>query len=259
MAEISGLVRSCPYGEISGFSNNYVSCKYKTSTRELTVTNGLKFEASELDPPTLTFEVGYWRNPRSIQESDMFNVTIYDADDNGLFYFNSSEGPTIKMSGFAEPNQIEYARSSYENGVMVNYTWQIKGANYLEAGDIIKITMPSPVRFTDDTLCYGTSYWMEGPLNCTFSGDLQTVYAEVVVGRVIIPEETGVGRLLEANQRRQLQNNIIPANAIFNLLFTSITSPTSLRPADGSIEYEVLTADGYTIEAQSTGLDVVNT
>ena len=67
--------------------------------------------------------------------SGTFNVTIFDEKDRALYYFNSTAGPVIKMSGFKKPESISYERTSEKNGEMGNYTWQIKPANYIEEGD----------------------------------------------------------------------------------------------------------------------------
>ena len=126
--------------------------------------------------------------------------------------------------------------------------------------------MPNPVRFTDDTRCFGTSFWIDSELECTFSGTLDTVYATVAISENVFARrrrnliEDLMGRSLDQTRGRELQvSQIIPVEAIINLLFTNVTSPDSLRPATGSIEYRVQTSKGYTIEAYTEDLEVVNT
>jgi hypothetical protein len=83
------------------------------------------------------------------------------------------------MTKFAQPNSVKYNRSSFENGKLTDFTFQIKIKNYLESGDKLIFTMPTPVRFTSSSRCYGSSYWINGPQNCSFTGDLQTAVMTV--------------------------------------------------------------------------------
>ena len=50
----------------------------------------------------------------------------------------------------------------------------------------------------------------------------------------------------------------IPEGSIINIVITNLTSPPSMRPVNGSIAYQVMTKDGYTIEALSQGLTIKN-
>ena len=55
---------------------------------------------------------------------------------------------------------------------------------------------------------------------------------------------------LSPMRRRDLVSSVkIPVGTIINIRLTHVTSPTSLKPADGSISYEVTTAAGHTVEA----------
>jgi len=59
------------------------------------------------------------------------------------------------------------------------------------------------------------------------------------------------------NMRRKLAINI-PRSALININVTNITSQSSLRPAVGSVEFKVLSAEGYIIEAQTSGFIIQN-
>ena len=63
-------------------------------------------------------------------------------------------------------------------------TWEIRPTNWVEVGDLLTINFPSPVHMTDKTICLGDSYWLQGPLKCNISGDMQTVIVNIsVTGR----------------------------------------------------------------------------
>ena len=50
----------------------------------------------------------------------------------------------------------------------------------------------------------------------------------------------------------------IPAESVILLVLTKISSPASLRPADGSIRYKVTTSDGQAIEELNEGEIITN-
>ena len=126
------------------------------------------------------------------------------------------------------------------NGVNSNYTWTIKIGNYYVEGDIITIVLPKGIRFTDRSRCYGTSFWLGmDEIPCELSQDRQTVTFNVTL-----------------NSRRMLQDDIdyhrgrllytqITANSIINFMITEITSPDSLKPLSGQMEYYITDSQGY--------------
>lgn len=83
------------------------------------------------------------------------------------------------MNKYQTPNFIEYTRSSYENGAITNYTWQIETANQYRRGDKMKFTLPLGIRFTDNTEAVGTSFWLDGPMQAVLSGDRQSIEIKV--------------------------------------------------------------------------------
>lgn len=87
------------------------------------------------------------------------------------------------MDGYQTPNFIEYTRSSYENGAITNYTWQIETANQYQNGDKLKFTLPYGIRFTDNTEAVGTSFWLEGPMEAVLSGDRQSIEINVQISQ----------------------------------------------------------------------------
>ena len=99
----------------------------------------------------------------------MFNATIFNKDMLPLFYYNNSVGPTVLMDGTDSPSDFEFSRSISKNGINSNYTWQIKIGNYYEEGDVLMVRLPTGIRFTDQSRCYGTSFWLDGEIACDLS------------------------------------------------------------------------------------------
>ena len=113
--------------------------------------------------------------------------------------------------------------------------------------------MPTPLRFTADTKCIGTDYWINGDLGCTFSTDMKTATMTIKVS-------AGSRRVLAEsflqNTRRSLRE--IPGGNLIALNITNIVSPFSLKPSSGSIAFKALTASGALIEEQTTGFVITN-
>jgi len=42
-------------------------------------------------------------------------------------------------------------------------------------GDVMTFTLPTGIRFTDDSKAYGTSFWLDGLMESTLSGDRQSI------------------------------------------------------------------------------------
>ena len=292
----SALTRGCPAGEVRGFRSDYITCSYSTEPwRQVRINGGMRFGASELDPPVLEWEIPALRNPRSKTATSEFNVTIFDVTDVLLFYFNDTNGtggPTVVMTSYEAPAFIEYVRDSYANGGLVEYTWTIRPTNEIKEGDRLSFTMPSPVRFSDNTTCRGTgdsSSWLPSCDDYAVSTDRQTV--EVTVALVSLgrrrlasaqssttpatsEQEDGLELLSEG--RRDLQStwpypcsddaaaDCIPAGANVQLILTDVTSAPTLRPAEGAVQYSAVTAEGDAVEATAAypdhpvELEVVN-
>lgn len=190
----------------------------------------------------------------------MFNISMYDENRKSVYEYNNTWGPNLTMSEVRQPAGVSLERTSRQNGVMNNYTFQLKSNNYIEDGDILKFSIPSPVRFTDSSECWGVSYWMSGNLTCTKSGDRQTVYVTAKAqGRrqLSVFEEANVAFADHIRKLASKKANI-PAGNKIDITFTNITSPYSLRPVNGSVVYSLTTAEGYTIETYSNDLKIKN-
>jgi hypothetical protein len=110
------LSRACPGSSFSGFSYTSINCQYSSGSSQITVTNGFKRANSVSNPPTIVFSITQFKNPRSLAPISMFNATIYNKNMSPLFYFNSSDGPTILMTSTDAPKEITFERSKVING-----------------------------------------------------------------------------------------------------------------------------------------------
>ena len=73
----------------TGFTNEYMKCSYNWDTRNMTLTEGMRNNATQADPPTLEFSIPQWRNPRfMLNATDMFNITIFTKEGVLLYKYN---------------------------------------------------------------------------------------------------------------------------------------------------------------------------
>jgi hypothetical protein len=105
------LSGSCPKSSFSGFTYGSINCQYNKGKSQIKVTNGFKKADSVTDPPTIVFEITQFKNPRSLAPIGMFNVSMYNEDMRSLFVFNSSDGPTLLMTGTDSPGKTTFERS----------------------------------------------------------------------------------------------------------------------------------------------------
>jgi hypothetical protein len=143
----AAMIRQCPKGPVTGFSSNYISCSYNSRTRQVEVKGGFLAGPSTQDPPTLTWQIPFLVNPRSMTTTGQFNVTFYDSANRLLFFNNRTEGPTVTMTSYGAPGALSFSRSSETNGVPGNLTFQLAPYSTIEDGDQINLKLPWPVRF----------------------------------------------------------------------------------------------------------------
>jgi hypothetical protein len=166
----------------------------------------------------------------------MFNVTIFDGDNQMLYFFNNTVGPRVTMDGATNPESFEFEKTNSKNGGLSNYTFTIIPNNNIQEGDKIKLTMADPIQFTQETRIEGYDL-LYPELERIISEDLRSV--EIVVK-------------LKDQRRRNLQSeqlNSLRPTLPFKLTATQLTNPVSLRPYKGQIKYQVYTAEGDMIES----------
>lgn len=110
---------------LSGFSYTKIYCKVSKDQTQVTIMQGFTNANSAGDPPTLIFSIPALMNPRSTQTTAPFNITIFDANDLALYYYNVTTTPTVTMTGATSPKYIKYSRLSQMNGALTSYTWTI--------------------------------------------------------------------------------------------------------------------------------------
>jgi len=247
VSDSNRLNRGCGFEDIEGFSSSSVYCYYVSSTHSVNVLGGFNAGDSSGNPPTLEFTIPYLKNPRSVTTTGYFNVTIYDYSDELLYYFNEtlanmSTAPNVTMTGFSTPSDIEYTRTSEENGQITNYTFLVTAGNYYETGDVVFFTLPEGVRFTDNTECYETS-WIRKGLTCDLSRDRQTVNFTLdfdsIRRRLSEEEVEDERRPLSEEESKRRDLAILQSGEILEFVFTNVTNPDSFRPTDGSISYRI--------------------
>jgi len=127
---------------VSNFTYTGIECK--TRDNKIWIMNGFKNdptnnvtneENDELDPPHLQFDLVGFRNPRSIETSGNWNVTIFDKFNDELYYWQYEFGPNVTMSGAATPRRIYFDRDSEVNGAITRYNMTVQTTNYLQDED----------------------------------------------------------------------------------------------------------------------------
>ena len=106
-----------------------IDCKIQGDTI-IKIEDGFKYFATanfsdpaidnDYDPPEFWFDLPQFINPRETTDTNPFNITIYNADKEKIYVWNTTDEPTVKMSGAATPGYFNYIRESPTNG---NITW----------------------------------------------------------------------------------------------------------------------------------------
>ena len=129
----------------------------------------------DLIPPTFTFDIDQFRNPRSTAKSTPWNITIYSEFNKILYQWRETNLPYVKMDTAAKPKAISFTRESEQNGAITNYEITVQTTNYLIENDQLLMKMPFPVYFSEDTECIGRSVNLRNVLPCEVSIDLTRV------------------------------------------------------------------------------------
>ena len=123
--------------------------------------------------PRLRFTLPQFLNPRTIQVTEAFGLSIYSKEREEIYTWNKTyaptkngeavtdgnitEGPTIELSLAATPQKVTIDPVSTINGAVTDYTITVTTTNSLVDGDQIKIELPKPVYFTESSGCQGLS------------------------------------------------------------------------------------------------------
>lgn len=211
-------------------------------------------------------------NPRGLITSDMFNITIYNSNNKVLFQNIDPVGPNVTMTLLPAPQSVTYIRNNYTNGINYDLTFLIRPTNYIEVNDVMRLKIPRPLHFTDNTICRGDGYWAKGTLECTQSGDKLTAEIKMSInGKYVINSRRELGEnendddsdsddfVPQTNFRgRRLLDQFIPSNSLMLVTLTNISSTDSLRPSTGIVEYSLTSVDEKPLEKADIELTFQN-
>ena len=97
-----------------GFSYWKLNCQVRGNDNELIrINDGFKYLPTtnfsdpdidnRYDPPEFYFELPQFVNPRETVNTGTFNITIYNADRDKIYVWNTTDKPVVRMSGAAKP------------------------------------------------------------------------------------------------------------------------------------------------------------
>ena len=131
---------------------------------------------------------------------------------------------------------------------------KIKATNYIELFDLLNLTLPLPVYFSNTTQCRGDNYWAKGPLVCKISDDFRNVQLNMSINGRYNPYPRRLkedcyddgcdvfdaeSEHLVPKHGRRLIEHFIPGNTEMLLTFTNIISSVSTRPTTGVFTYNL--------------------
>ena len=138
--------------------------------------------------PTLEFTLPQFLNPRTVEVTEAFGLSIYSSDRTEIYTWDNTyaltkngetvtdgsitEGPTIELSVAATPQDVKIDPVSTINGAVTDYAFTVTTTNSLIEGDQIKIELPTPVYFTESSGCQGISDNLRAEQTSTVSEDL---------------------------------------------------------------------------------------
>ena len=117
----------------------------------MTDTDGLYF------PPDLQFTLSGFQNPREAGYSSPWNVTIYNTNDKVLYYWTTSDAPTLYVSGVAQPAFIEPIYENKQNGALSWLELLVTTTAGLAEGDKVVVRLPFGWQFSADSEVFGRS------------------------------------------------------------------------------------------------------
>lgn len=246
------IEKTCNYNLV-GFTASRINCKVNGSV--ITIRSGFTYEVTtemtdndSMVPPTLEFSLPQFWNPRTMDNTGAFGLSIYSVSNEEIYSWNTTyaltvngatstaitAGPAVKMSRAATPQAISLSQASKQNGAITDYNFTVQTTNYLIEGDTIVIELPDPVYFSEDSKCLGLSSNLR--INQTYE-----------VGTDL--DSMTITLLLPLSYRRLQAGStaVIPAGQAFTFQLTSIKNPTSTTPTTSSITYASYT-DGNLIE-----------
>ena len=180
--EDNDLETFCGYN-LYAFTNDLISCVVTNNRRTIQVKDGFLYEATAnftdddglYFPPDLQFTLQGFRNPRESGYSSPWNVTIYNEFNKVLYYWQSEDSPTIRMSGVNAPAYIEHTVSNGINGAIADIEFLITTTSPITEGDKFIIVLPDGWYFTDLTYVTGSSTNLAANMTSVVIGTLEQI------------------------------------------------------------------------------------
>ena len=130
-----GLERTCG-DKIVNFT--YVNIHCTLYGRKIYISNGFKneksdymFDDGDLVPALYEFEIKWFRNPRSLQQTGAWDIEVRDSDNVLRYSWDESTAPTIRMTSPARPKKLFFQRGTRMNGQVTTYSFNVQTTNYL--------------------------------------------------------------------------------------------------------------------------------
>jgi hypothetical protein len=83
------------------------------------------FGTTSVSPLTVAFDIPWFRNPRDLEETGQFNITMYDKDGDTMYYWDTAGSPTIRMDTASSPQALHFSRKSQKNGEVTTYEFHV--------------------------------------------------------------------------------------------------------------------------------------
>ena len=164
---------------IEAFTNTVISCVVMDSKRTIQIKDGFLYQAStnltDSDgvyfAPDLYFTLEGFKNPRATGYTSPWNVTVYNESQKALYYWQSADAPTIRVSGIAAPAYIEPIFENRQNGAFSYIEFLVTTTGGLADGDKIVVKLPSGWQFSTESEVLGRSNNMAAAMESTISSD----------------------------------------------------------------------------------------
>ena len=135
----------------------------------MTDTDGIYF------PPDLSFTLDGFKNPRVTGYSSPWNITVYNEAGKHLYYWQTTDAPTIRVSGISAPKYIEPIYGTRKNGDLSYIEFLVTTTGGLTAGDKIIVKLPTGWQFSEESAALGRSNNMAASMESTLSNDLRQI------------------------------------------------------------------------------------
>jgi hypothetical protein len=151
--------------DVYGFTNTEISCIVTDGGRTILIKDGFLYVASAnftdddglYSSPDLGFTLDNFANPREAGFSSTWNVTVMSRMDKELYYWQTADAPTIRVSGVSAPDYIMPSYENKRNGALTWLEFIVTTTGGLSEDDKILIKLPFGWQFSANSTVYGRS------------------------------------------------------------------------------------------------------